>query len=186
MFSLETALLGGALALDAAIASFAVGMLNLELPVRHKFFRGVLTCFLFGFFQAIMLWMGSIAGYHLSFSSFGYLFQLIVSSLFIGIGVKVCKESFDDGEKNLVWGFLPMLIVALATSADAMLAGVSIGTLPLPHMTAMEVGLITFGICTVSYSCSLFFKSLPDKWILRGAGLVFFFLGGRVLFEHFL
>jgi putative Mn2+ efflux pump MntP len=186
MFSLETTILGVALALDAAIASFAIGMLNLEISFRHKFIRGALTCILFGLFQAIMMWLGSVAGYHLSFSSVGYLFQLIVSSIFIGIGTKVLKESFEEEEKKIFWGLLPLLVVAFATSVDALLAGISIGTLPMPHLTSIEVGFITLILCAASYSCSLFFKTLPDKWILRGAGLVFFFLGGRVLYEHFL
>lgn len=185
MFSAETALLGGALALDAAVASFAVGILNLNLSVNHKFQRGVTICLLFGLFQSLMLWVGSYGGYYLSFSNYGYLFQLTVASIFIAIGVKVFKESLDDDDEAIVWGFFPLIGIALATSIDALVAGVSLGTLPTPHMTALEIGLITFLICGVFYGASFFLKSLPTNWLLRLASIVFFFLGGRIIYEHY-
>ena len=51
MFSMETSLLGLALALDAAIVSFAIGILNLEATHTVKISRGMIVCLLFGFFQ---------------------------------------------------------------------------------------------------------------------------------------
>jgi putative Mn2+ efflux pump MntP len=185
MFSIEVTMLGVALAIDAAVASFAVGILNLKQPLFHKFRRGSLICLLFGFFQALMIWFGSQAGYYLSFSSYGYLFQLIVATIFIVIGLKVLQESLLDENKAIVWGFWPILIMAVATSIDALVSGVSLGTLPSAHMTALEIGLITFGICSLAYGASFFLKSLPEKWLLRLAAVIFFFLGGKVISGFF-
>lgn len=186
MFSLQSMLLGGALALDAAVVSFAVGILNLHLSIAHKFRRGLLICLLFGFFQALMVWLGSHAGYFLVFSSYGYLFQLIVSSIFFGIGVKVIKESLEAEEKQIVWGFIPLIVMAIATSIDALVAGISLGAVPGPHLMAAEIGVITFLICLLAYGASFLFNSLPTKWLLRLASLVFFFLGGKTIYEHYL
>ena len=186
MVSLQSMLLGGALALDAAVVSFAVGILNLHLSIAHKFRRGLLICLLFGFFQALMVWLGSHAGYILVFSSYGYLFQLFVSSIFFGIGVKVIKESFETEEKQIVWGIIPLIVMAIATSIDALVAGISLGSVPGPHFMAAEIGVITFLICLLAYGSSFLFNSLPTKWLLRLAAIVFFFLGGKIIYEHYL
>ncbi len=184
MFSIETSLLGLALALDAAVASFAVGLLNLDLSVAHKFRRGFLICLLFGFFQSLMIWLGSHAGYYLSFSSFGHLFQLIVGLIFIILGIRVFQESMDGDDEAIVWGFVPLIVMAVATSIDALVSGVSIGSLPHSHITALEIGLITFFLCSIGYGASFFLKSLPANWLLRFAACIFFFLGGRVFFDY--
>ena len=44
MFSLETTLLGVALALDAAAVSFAIGIMNLDLTRSQKIKRGLVVC----------------------------------------------------------------------------------------------------------------------------------------------
>ena len=186
MLSLEIFLLGVALALDAGIASFAVGILNLDLSIHHKFRRGLIICALFGFFQFFMIWIGSHGGYYLSFSEYGYLFQLVVAAIFMGIGTKVFLESLNTEKDPVIWGVMPLIVMAMATSIDALVAGVSLGTLPYPHWTAIEVGVITFIICTLFYGLSFVLKSLPSHWLLRLAAFVFIMLGSRVIFQHYL
>ena len=184
MFSLETTLLGLALAVDAAVASFAVGILNLDLSVAHKWRRGFLICLLFGFFQSLMIWLGSHAGYYLSFSSYGYLFQLIVGGIFIVLGVRVLQESLDGDNEPVVWGFFPLVVMAIATSIDALASGISLGSLPQTHITAIEIGLITFVMCSLGYGAAFFLKSLPGNWLLRFAAGIFFFLGGGIFYNY--
>ncbi len=184
MFSMETSLLGVALALDAAVVSFAIGILNLEATHKLKLARGLGICSLFGFFQFLMVWLGSLGGYLLSFSSYGHLFQLVVAAIFLVISIRVFQESMDDDDKHIEWGFGPLLILAIATSIDALAAGVSLGSLPFAHLSAMEIGLITFFICALAYGASNFLKNLPSKWLLRSASLIFLFLGGKILFDY--
>jgi len=50
MFSLEIALLGFALAVDAAVVTFAIGLLHYDKPSSEKFKRGLLVSLAFGFF----------------------------------------------------------------------------------------------------------------------------------------
>jgi putative Mn2+ efflux pump MntP len=133
-----------------------------------------------------MIWLGSHMGYYFSFSSYGYLFQLLVAAVFIGIGVKVLKESLDEDEEPIVWGFFPLVLMAFGTSIDALAAGISLGTLPETHLTALEIGFITFIICSMGYGGAFFLKSLPTNWLLRAASLIFFFLGGQILYQHYL
>lgn len=184
MFSFETVMLGVALAIDAAVVSFAVGLMCTDLPLKKKIIRGGSLGLLFGAFQFLMLWLGSYGGYLFSYSSFGYLFQLVVAAIFLVIGLKVLQESFEDGIKKVEWGIVPLLFLAVATSIDALASGVSLGTLPKPHLDALEVGLITFLLCDIAFCTSFLLKTFPTQWPLRIAAVIFFFLGGKIIFEY--
>ncbi len=186
MFSLEIALLGFALAVDAAVVTFAIGLLHYDKPSSEKFKRGLLVSLAFGFFQFAMLWLGAYAGYLFTFSSYGYYFQLVVGIIFFALSVKFIQESLKDEEKNLHWGFIPILILAFATSIDAMASGVSLGTIPHAYLSALQVGVITFLVCSAFYFISQFFRSIPEKWLLRFSGAIFLFLGAQIFwgFKH--
>ncbi len=181
MLSLEILLLGVALAIDAAVVTFAVGLLHLDLSAAERTKRGLLICGAFGIFQALMLWLGSYAGYLFTFSSFGYFFQLAIAAIFFGLAIKFLMESLKIEEKKIEWGVVPVVILAFATSIDAMAAGISLGTIPQPHYAATEVGLITFLICGCFYFFSGVFRQIPDKWLLRLATAIFLFLGGQTI-----
>lgn len=181
MLSFETIILGLALAVDAAVVSFTYGLLCLEIPHKNRFARGVLTSFVFGLFQFLMLWIGSRGGHFFSFSSYGYLFQVVIGAIFLILAIKCIQESFEGEKAELVWGMGPLFILALVTSIDALAAGVSFGTLPGAHWVALEVGGVTWAICFLFFLSSSFLQKIPDKWLLRLAALIFIFLGARVI-----
>ena len=79
-----------------------------------------------------------------------------------------------------------MLILAMATSIDALASGIAIGTLPETYLSAIGIGIITFFICAGAYFSSNFLKSFPTSWLLKLASVIFFFLGGRILYDYFL
>ncbi len=187
MLSLEIFLLGVALAVDAAIVSFTVGLMHVNHPMVSRLSRGVLVSGLFGLFQFLMLWIGSYLGYMFTFSNFGHYFQLVVALIFVALAVKLVQESFGLEEKKIEWGLLPISILAVATSLDALAAGVSLGTLPNAHFAAAEVGVITFILCGVFYSVGHFFHKIPVNWLLRFGALIFISLSGHVLWglRHF-
>jgi len=181
MISWEIFVLGLSLATDAAVAMFAIGLHEHHLPIFQKAAKGNVLAILFGFFQFLMLWMGSRGGFYLSFSNYGYLFQLVVALIFVMLGGKCFKEAQESDRKIPDWKILPMLLLAVATSIDALAAGVSLGTLPMAWMAAIEVGVITFFSCILFFLLSHFFKNIPDNWLLRLAGVTFFILGGKII-----
>jgi putative Mn2+ efflux pump MntP len=183
MFSTEIALMGLALAIDAAVVTFAIGLLHLELPHTHRVRRGLIICLTFGIFQAAMLRLGSYAGYLFSFSSFGYYFQVGIGVIFFGLALKFIQESLSLEEKKHEWGIIPVVILAFATSIDALAAGISLGTIPQANLAAFEVGAITFSVCGSFYLLSQFFQQIPDRWLLRGASCIFFFLSAEVFWS---
>ncbi len=184
MFSLEIVLLGLALAIDAAVVTFAVGLIHLELSPAGKVKRGLMICSTFGIFQALMLWLGSYAGFLFSFSDYGYFFRFIVGIIFLGLALKCFQESLSLDKKKIEWEVLPIIILAFATSIDAFAAGIGLGTLPRPYFAASEVGLITFCMCGMFYFISQFFGEIPDRWLLRLAAFIFLFLGGGIFWSY--
>ena len=185
MFSVETTLLGVALALDAAVVSFAFGILNLDLSRSKRVLRGLIICTLFGFFQALMIWLGSLGGYFLIFSRVGHFYNLFVALVFILIGIRFLNESLKKELKEVIWEYIPIVILAVATSIDALVSGISMGPLPGARMNALEIGMITFVLCGIALIISSFFQSFPARWLLRLASGIFFSLGGRILIDIF-
>lgn len=181
MFTLEIMLLGLALAIDAAVVTFAVSLLHERDTPTMKVKNGFLVSFTFGLFQFLMLWLGSYAGYLFTYSSsFGFYFQIAVGMIFFGLALKCIFESFSLDEKKIEWGVIPVVILAFATSIDALASGIGLGTIPQAHFAAMEVGLITFMVCGSFYFIGQFFRQIPDKWLLRLASVIFLFLAGQV------
>lgn len=185
MFSLEISLLGLALAIDAAVATFALGLVGLDIPTRHKWVRGFAIAGMFGFFQFLMVWTGSWGGYLFSFSGNGHLLHLIVGFIFTVIALKLFQESSSNDKKEMVWGFIPMIVIAVATSIDALAAGISFGTLPHAHVAAFEIGMITMALCGAFYALSQFFQNIPHRWLLRLAGSIFLILVARIGWQFF-
>lgn len=83
-------------------------------------------------------------------------------------------------KKKIEWGLIPVVILAFATSIDALASGISLGTIPNAHLAALEVGIVTTIICGSFYSLGQFFREIPDRWLLRFASLIFIFLAGQV------
>lgn len=184
MMSLEILLLGLGLAVDAGVVSFALGLTTADEHLKHRVSKGFFLAFVFGFFQFLMLWAGSYGGYLFTFSSYGYLSQILVSGIFIMIGLKLFHEAQKDEQKELDWGIVSILLLALATSIDALAAGISLGTLPDAQNAAINIGIITFVFCLVLYFFSLLFSSIPHRWLMRLGGVIFTGLGLRIVWHY--
>lgn len=181
MISVEILFLGLALAIDAAVVSFAIGLLHLDSSKSEKIKNALLVSLVFGSFQFLMLWLGSYGGLKFSFSSYGYLFQVVVIGIFFLIASKFVQESLKTETRRLEWGFFPVLLLAFVTSLDALVSGISIGTLPQTEVIAFQVGLLTWIVCLLFYVFSQFFQQIPEKWLLRFAAIIFLILGGSTL-----
>ncbi len=184
VITLEILLLGLGLAIDAGVVSFALGLSTSHETGKHRLLKGILVTLIFAFFQFLMLWVGSYGGYLFAFSSYGYLSQVVVCGVFLIIGIKLFQESQKNEEKHITWGVGPILILAFATSVDALAAGISLGTLPDAHLMAVKIGIITFIVCAIFYGLSLLFKSIPERWLMRIGGIIFTGLGLRIVWHY--
>lgn len=185
MINSEITLLGLALALDAAIVSFTLGICIRDKVLSHKLVKFLFISSLFGLFQGLTLWGGSWVGEFFTFSYFGPFFQYLVSAIFLVIGLKLLTETLKDEVKHVQWGLVPILILAMATSLDSFAAGISLATLPKTYLSATWVGVITFVVCYIFALVSHFFETIPEKWMLRFGALIFFILGSQIFVEKF-
>lgn len=185
MITLDILILGLALGIDSAVATFAFGVLHSENTAYEKWGRGFYLFTLFGLFQGFMLWIGSRGGFHFTFSNYGHLFQLLIAGIFLVIGAKIILDTLKSGEpKNLQWSILQSLLIAVATSLDALAAGISLGTMPETHYVAFEIGLITAFLCFIFYVIAEFTNKIPETWLQRFSGLIFIILGVKVILDY--
>lgn len=148
---LTAAGLGAGLAMDAFAAAVSNGMIIKKTKFRHEFITGIF----FGFFQMLMPMIGWISGIGLSEYIEDYAHWLAFF-LLLFIGGKMILESLRknraDKEKccENPMDFKTLTLMAIATSIDAMLVGVSFAAGKMTAVNAFissaVIGLITFVI----------------------------------------
>lgn len=140
-----------ALSMDAFAVSICKG---LSLQSRFKLSHALKAGIYFGLFQALM----PLIGYYLGSA----LMQRINTEAVTGwiafillafIGGKMVKEALDKDEKSVSpdMDFKTMLVLAVATSIDAMAAGVSLATPEAPQIPIF-ISVSIIGITTFLFS----------------------------------
>ncbi|MDR0759945.1 MAG: manganese efflux pump, partial [Treponema sp.] len=119
----EIVLIAIGLAMDAFAVSITLGLSTKKPKLGEIMIPGVY----FGFFQSLMPAIGYFAGIFFV-SKFEDLDHWIAFVLLGCIGGKMIKDSFSkkDGEEKhdkSSFGFIKMLILAIATSIDALAVG---------------------------------------------------------------
>ena len=183
-------LLSIALAMDCFTVSMMSGVM-LRRSINAAILRMAL---LFGVFQAAMPLAGWIGTAHFS----QYLEAVdhwIAFGLLVFIGGKMIKESFDEEEDP---SFNPQnlrvqLLLAVATSIDALAVGISMACLGYSHITMLAEPLLMIGVASlvlsvVGYWLGVRFGRIVARRLrpeLLG-GLVLVFIGIKVLLSHLL
>ena len=196
MNSLDIWLLAVALAMDCFTVSIVSGVI---LSDRFRLFskEGLTVfrmAFLFGFFQALMPLLGWFATCRFS-EHLEAIDHWIAFALLAFIGGKMILESFDDEKES---SFDPQrmrmqLLLAIATSIDALAIGISFACIGFHRLTQLSVPLIIIGIVSFLFSVlgymlgSRFGKSITRrlKPELLG-GIILVVIGAKILMTHLL
>ncbi len=128
------------LALDAFSVSIAGGLKAQRTRSRDA----AKVALAFGGFQAGMPLIGWMLGTVLRgvIAGTGHWIAFI---LLVGIGLKMLKESTEEQEARNIIDTKTLLLLAVATSIDALVAGVTLSLIHLPLLVSISViGLITF------------------------------------------
>lgn len=168
----EVIILGIALAIDALLVSFTYGLILKEKRIQNCLNLATSFCF----FQAIM----PIIGYFIT----GFVTNLIsnhskwiVFTIFSTLAIKFIKDAFEKEENNKIIciSFTCLIYLSIATSIDALAAGVSINlTKTNIWIAAGIIGIITFILSIISFQITNIFKEIPKKPItIIGAILLF-------------
>jgi putative Mn2+ efflux pump MntP len=169
--------------MDAFAVSITIG-LSVKKP---KIIEILIPGFYFGFFQALMPLIGFFAGTY--FAKYIQFLDHWVAFVLLGfIGGKMIKDSFSKDEERgneNPFVFIKMLLLAIATSIDALAVGITFAFFKLNIFTAILItGLTTFCISTAGvitgYKFGAKFKSKAE--FIGGAILIV--IGFKILIEH--
>lgn len=179
MTLLEIFILAVGLSMDAFSVSISKGLAS-----RQFIWRKALSCgFWFGFFQALM----PLIGYFLT-STFSQFIEKYASwvafGLLFAIGCNMIREAIWGNEEktNDSTDFLVMLTLAIATSIDAMVSGVSFACLEINiWITVLMIGVTTFLFSVAGYKIGSIFGSRYQKPACIAGGLILIAIGIKVL-----
>lgn len=178
----EVLLLSFALAMDAFAVSIGLGVKSNKFDKQLAF----KASFLFGIFQALMPLIGYLASIGLGtlIASIDHWIAFILLTL---IGGKMIYESYGQNTEDEIKSITNkiLLLLALATSIDAMAAGFTLNLLELnPYISMLIIGCITFlfsflGVVIGSRSGG-FLEEKAEKL----GGIILILIGLKILIEH--
>lgn len=179
----ELVLLALGLAMDAFAVSVCKGLATGKVLPRHLLLCGLW----FGGFQALMPFIGYLLGaaFEQYISSFDHWIAFLLLAV---IGISMIREAFDrDGEKaDASFAVRTMLLMAVATSIDALAVGITFGVLPnvnLPLALGL-IGGITFLLSAVGVKIGSVFGARYRFAAQMCGGILLILLGGKILLEH--
>ena len=179
MTHLEIFLLALALSVDACVVSFSYGVCFNQNRLKNSLLLASFT----GIFQGLM---PCISYYLTSFfkTHIGPYAKIIVFTIFIYLGFKFIKESFENNKnKPNCIGIGCLLLIGIATSIDAFSAGISLSLYGNRILKpALLITIVTFINSIIGFAVGQKLKNLPTKSLEIGAGLILISLGIKALF----
>ncbi len=173
--------IGVGLAMDAFAVAVGKGLSMKRLSLKNAGLVG----FYFGFFQALM----PVIGYFLGIGFKDYITSIDhwVAFILLGlIGANMIKEAFGDEEDvNDDLSFKTMLILAIATSIDALAVGITFAFLQVNILyAALIIGVTTFVISVIGVKIGhVFGLKYKSKAEIAG-GIILIAMGCKILLEH--
>jgi putative Mn2+ efflux pump MntP len=189
-------LIAFSLSLDAFAVSVSSGI---AIP-RLRLYHAMRASFFFGFFQFAMplagWYLGSIAADKAAGKAAGSAAFIetydhwIAFGLLAFIGGKMLIEALrrqPDGaaETGDIRSLKTLLVLALATSIDALAAGISLNI--MGHdvwLSAAIIGGVTFAVCLCGFEFGRRIGLALEKWAQLAGGLALIGIGVKILVEH--
>lgn len=178
-------ILSVSVALDALAVSFSGAFIDREHPKEHALIAGLT----FGGFQFIMPLIGFFIGQAVM-SFIGSWGHCIAFALLAIVGGKMIIEVLSDngdGEKTSPFHFPAIIVLAVATSIDALAVGASLALIKSPILLpSISMGIVTMFISMAGVMLgSLGTKfALPEKFLGAVGGLAVILIGFKVLIEN--
>lgn len=182
MSFLEIFLISVSLSMDAFTVSICKGI----MPSKEINKIAITTGLYFGFFQALMPFLGYFVGEHFS-NMLDEVDHFIVFFLLGFISFSMIKDS-AKGENNSFKNnnnAKEMLILSIATSIDALAVGVSFAFLRVNIiLSTITIGITCFIISAVGVLLGSKVGNRYEKKAEFIGGIVLFLLGLKILIEH--
>ena len=184
MSILELFLIAVGLSMDAFAVSVCKGLATRQLRCRHYLIIGAW----FGGFQALMPSLGYLLGS--TFESYiTAIDHWVAFVLLCLIGGSMVKEARSDDEEagadNSSFAFKTMLLLAVATSIDALAVGVTFAFLQVDIVPAvLFIGCTTFVTSAVGVKVGAVFGARFQRQAELLGGVVLVLMGVNILVEH--
>ena len=178
---IELLLIAVGLSMDAFAVSVCKGLSVKKVGVKHAALAGLY----FGGFQFLMPVIGYLLGFRFE-SVIETVDHWVAFVLLAFIGGNMIKESFGKAEElNDDFGVKTMLLMAIATSIDALAVGVTFAFLEVQILPAAGlIGVTTFLLSFAGiYIGNVFGARYKSKAELAG-GIILVLIGLKILLEH--
>ena len=178
---IELLLIAVGLSMDAFAVSVCKGLSVKKVGMKHAALAGLY----FGGFQFLMPVIGYLLGFRFE-SVIENVDHWVAFVLLAFIGGNMIKESFGKAEElNDDFGVKTMLLMAIATSIDALAVGITFAFLEVQILPAAGlIGVTTFLLSFVGiYIGNAFGARYKSKAELAG-GIILVVIGVKILLEH--
>ena len=179
----ELFLIAVGLSMDAFAVSVCKGLSERSLKAKHYFIIGAW----FGGFQALMPLIGYLLGS--AFEQYITSFDHWVAFVLLGlIGGNMIREAFskDEEDQDASFGFKTMLLLAIATSIDALAVGITFALLPDVNIFAAIglIGVTTFILSAFGLKVGNVFGTKYKSKAEFAGGVILILIGTKILLEH--
>ena len=178
----EILLISIGLAMDAFAVSICKGVAIKNLTLKKIMVVGIY----FGTFQAIMPTIGYLFG--TSFQEFvTKIDHWIAFGLLVFIGANMLKDAFSKNEEGIDdnINFKTMIILAIATSIDALAVGITFAFLNVNVIFAnITIGIVAFLISIIGVKIGNKFGNKYENKAECIGGIILILIGVKILLEH--
>ena len=179
------------IAISLSMDAFAVSVSSASCSSKLRYGTCLTAAFMFGFFQFFMPLIGyGLSAFLQQFIEF--IIHWIAFGLLAFIGGKMFMDALSElhgkkpEEKTDISDMKTLIILAIATSIDALMVGVSFSALNAPvFSSSVIIGIITFLICVCGF---IFGKKLSDAFGIYAefaGSAVLILIGIKVVLEHY-
>lgn len=182
--SVFTALL---LAFGLAMDAFAVAVANGSATKKTYFIDALKMALMFGLFQGLMPVIGWAIGVNFIDIVSAWDHWLAFGLLFM-IGCKMIYDDLKAGEEEGVdehsISIYRLLLLALATSIDALAVGFSLIILESILLPVLIIGIVTFALSLAGFYLGHRYKHFGHNKTRVIGGLILIGIGTKILVEH--
>lgn len=182
MSLLELFLIAVGLSMDAFAVAVCKGLSMKTMNPHHAVIVGLY----FGGFQALMPLIGYILGsqFQDTIASFDHWIAFILLAI---IGLNMIREARNPESESCDASVAPkdMLVLAVATSIDALAVGVTFAFLQVQIIPAISaIGIVTFLLSIVGVKVGTVFGCRYKSKAEFAGGIILLCIGTKILVEH--
>lgn len=182
MSLVELFIIAVGLSMDAFAVSICKGLSMKKMSWKSSVIVGLY----FGGFQAAMPLFGYILGsqFKEAITAFDHWVAFILLSV---IGANMIREAFSNEEECVDCSLAPgnMIMLAIATSIDALAVGVTFAFLKVQIIPAVSfIGITTFTLSVVGVKVGNVFGTKYKSKAEFAGGLILIIMGVKILLEH--